>query len=75
MSINNQLSKSKIKTEELIESKEQTKNLYIFQHLKTNIHNTNTNRICENTEKYYYIPFKISCCKNCFYKEHEEQTT
>ena len=75
MSINNQLSKSKIKTEELIESKEQTKNLDIFQHLKTNIHNTNTNYICENTEKYYYIPCKISYCKNCFYKEHEEQTT
>ena len=30
MSINNQLSKSKIKTEELIESKEQTKNLDIY---------------------------------------------
>ena len=43
MSINNQLSKSKIKTEELIESKEQTKNLDIFKHLKTNIRNTNTN--------------------------------
>ena len=40
---NNQLLESKIKTEELIESKEQTKNLDIFQYLKTNIHNTNTN--------------------------------
>jgi hypothetical protein len=73
MSINNQLSKSKIKTEELIESKEQTKNLNIFQHLKTNIHNRNTNCVFENTEK--YIPCKISFCKNCFYKVHEEQTT
>ena len=51
MSINNQLSKSKIKTEESIESKEQTKNLDIFQHLKTNIHNTNTNCTCENTDE------------------------
>ena len=56
MSINNQLSKNKIKIEELIEPKEQTKNLDIFQHLKTNLQNTNTNCTCENTEKYYCIP-------------------
>ena len=48
-----------------------TKNLDIFQHLKTNLTNKNINCSCENTEKFYCIPCKVSVCEKCFLKDHQ----
>ena len=57
--------------EDSIEKKDETRNLDIFQHLKSNINNQNINCTCENTEKYYCIPCKVSVCKNCYLNEHQ----
>ena len=62
--------KNKIENPEKNESS-MTKNLDIFQHLKTNLTNKNINCSCENTVKFYCIPCKVSVCEKCFLKDHQ----
>ena len=72
MSINKSIPLDKIILEDSIDKKDETRNLDIFQHLKSNINNQNINCTCENTEKFYCIPCKVSVCQNCYLNEHQK---
>ena len=71
-SVNKSVPLDKIILEDSLEKKDETRNLDIFQHLKSNINNQNINCTCENTEKFYCIPCKVSVCQNCYLNEHQK---
>ena len=55
----------------LSEESKSAKYVDIFLHLKLNMQNNAINCKCENDDKYYCIPCKITCCSICNLKMHE----
>ena len=48
-----------------------SKYIDIFLHLKLNMQNNLINCRCENDDKYYCIPCKVTCCALCDLKTHQ----
>ena len=55
----------------LSEENKNAKYVDIFLHLKLNMQNNAINCKCENDDKYYCIPCKVTCCSFCNLKIHE----
>ena len=55
----------------LSEENKSGKYIDIFLHLKLNMQNNAINCNCENEDKYYCIPCKVTCCSICNLKIHE----
>ena len=55
----------------LSEDNKNSKYVDIFLHLKLNMQNNAINCKCENEDKYYCIPCKVTCCSLCNFKNHE----
>ena len=63
--------KDKISLNNLTEENKNSKYIDIFLHLKLNMQNCAMNCKCENNDKYYCIPCKVTCCSLCNLKAHE----
>ena len=55
----------------LSEENKNFKYIDIFLHLKLNMQNNAINCKCENDDKYYCIPCKVTCCSLCNLRMHE----
>ena len=62
--------KDKLSTN-LSEENKNFKYIDIFLHLKLNMQNNVINCKCENDDKYYCIPCKVTCCSLCNLRMHE----
>ena len=62
--------KDKLSTN-LSEENKNFKYIDIFLHLKLNMQNNAINCKCENDDKYYCIPCKVTCCSLCNLRMHE----
>ena len=63
--------KEKISLNNLSEENKNAKYVDIFLHLKLNMQNNSINCRCDNDEKFYCIPCKVTCCSLCNLKVHQ----